>query len=80
LIWAETTLFGFSFVAPFSVFAKISPLVPVRRYDLFESAEWIYELKHDDFRALAYIAERLASAAKVEPAILVIHRSSPQLL
>ena len=46
------------------MFAKISPLVPVRRYDLFESAEWIYELKHDGYRALAYIAERLAIRRK----------------
>lgn len=29
--------------------------MPVRRRDLFESAEWVYELKHDGFRALAYV-------------------------
>lgn len=34
---------------------KISPIIPGRRRDLFESAEWIYELKHDGFRALAYL-------------------------
>jgi bifunctional non-homologous end joining protein LigD len=39
------------------VFPKISPIVPVRRRDLFESREWLYELKHDGFRALAYIGE-----------------------
>ena len=38
----------------FSVFPKISPVIPVRRRDLFES-EWVYELKHDGFRALAYL-------------------------
>src|ERR1041384_36861 len=37
------------------MFPKISPIVPVRRRDLFQSAEWVYELKHDGFRALAYL-------------------------
>ena len=37
------------------MFPKISPIIPVRRRDLFESAEWVYELKHDGFRALAYL-------------------------
>lgn len=37
------------------MFPKISPIIPVRRHDLFESAEWVYELKHDGFRALAYL-------------------------
>ena len=37
------------------MFSKISPIIPVRRRDLFESAEWVYELKHDGFRALAYL-------------------------
>jgi bifunctional non-homologous end joining protein LigD len=39
------------------LFPKITPIIPVRRRDLFENAEWVYELKHDGFRALAYIAE-----------------------
>jgi ATP-dependent DNA ligase len=39
------------------VVPKISPITPVRRRDLFESREWLYELKHDGFRALAYIGE-----------------------
>jgi ATP-dependent DNA ligase len=29
----------------------------VRRPDIFESAEWVYEVKHDGFRALAYLDE-----------------------
>ena len=37
------------------MFPKISPIIPVRRRDLFESAEWVYELKHAGFRALAYL-------------------------
>lgn len=37
------------------MFPKISPIIPVRRRDVFESAEWVYELKHDGFRALAYL-------------------------
>ena len=37
------------------MFPKISPIIPVRRRDLFESSEWVYELKHDGFRALAYL-------------------------
>jgi bifunctional non-homologous end joining protein LigD len=37
------------------MFPKISPIVPVRRRDLFESTEWVYELKHDGFRALAHL-------------------------
>ena len=39
------------------MFPKISPIIPVRRRDLFENAEWLYELKHDGFRAIAYLAE-----------------------
>src|SRR6185295_14049906 len=34
---------------------KVAPIIPVRRRDLFQSAEWVYELKHDGFRALAYL-------------------------
>ena len=34
---------------------KISPIIAVRRRDLFESADWVYELNHDGFRALAYL-------------------------
>ena len=26
---------------------KISPIIAVRRRDLFESADWVYELNHD---------------------------------
>jgi len=37
------------------MFSKISPIIPVRRLDLFDSAEWVYELKHDGFRAIAYL-------------------------
>ena len=37
------------------MFPKISPVIPLRRRDLFESTEWVYELKHDGFRALAYL-------------------------
>ena len=47
------------------MFPKISPIIPVRRRDLFESAEWVYELKHDGFRALAYLN---AAAAGSSPA------------
>jgi len=39
------------------MFPKISPIILVRRRDLFESAEWVYELKHDGFGALAYLTE-----------------------
>ena len=38
------------------MFPKVNPIIPVRRRDLFESADWVYELKHDGFRALAYFA------------------------
>jgi ATP-dependent DNA ligase len=41
----------------FAVFQKISPIVPLRCRDLFESVEWVYELKHDGFRALTYFGE-----------------------
>ena len=37
------------------MFPKISSIIPVRRREIFESAEWVYELKHDGFRALAYL-------------------------
>jgi hypothetical protein len=36
---------------------KFSPIIPVRRPDIFDSSDWIYELKYDGFRALAYIDE-----------------------
>ena len=40
------------------MFPRIVPIIPVRRRDLFESTEWVYELKHDGFRALAYLEEK----------------------
>jgi len=39
------------------VLPKISPIIPVRRRDVFESPDWLYELKHDGFRALAYTGD-----------------------
>jgi ATP-dependent DNA ligase len=39
------------------MFPKISPIIPVRRADIFESADWVYEVKHDGFRALGYLDE-----------------------
>ena len=45
---------------------KISPIIPGRRRDLFESAEWIYELKHDGFRALAYLNGAAADSFPAE--------------
>jgi hypothetical protein len=39
------------------VFPKIAPIIPVRRRDLLESAEWLNELRHDGFRALAYVGD-----------------------
>jgi bifunctional non-homologous end joining protein LigD len=36
---------------------KFSPIIPVRRPDIFDSSDWVYELKYDGFRALAYIDE-----------------------
>jgi len=29
----------------------------LRVRDLFESAEWVYEVKHDGFRAVAYVGD-----------------------
>jgi bifunctional non-homologous end joining protein LigD len=37
------------------MFPKISPIIPERRPDIFEHPDWLYELKHDGFRALAYL-------------------------
>jgi len=37
------------------MFPKISPIIPVRRREIFDSREWVYEIKHDGFRALAYL-------------------------
>jgi bifunctional non-homologous end joining protein LigD len=39
------------------MFPKISPIIPERRPDIFEHPDWLYELKHDGFRALAYLDE-----------------------
>lgn len=35
--------------------AGLKPLRPVRRKDAFDDPDWIFELKHDGFRALAYV-------------------------
>jgi bifunctional non-homologous end joining protein LigD len=37
------------------MFPKISPIIPERRPGIFEHPDWLYELKHDGFRALAYL-------------------------
>jgi bifunctional non-homologous end joining protein LigD len=37
------------------LFPKISPIIAERRPDIFEHPDWVYELKHDRFRALAYL-------------------------
>jgi ATP-dependent DNA ligase len=36
-------------------FPKFNPIIPVRQPDIFDSSEWVYELKYDGFRALAYV-------------------------
>jgi bifunctional non-homologous end joining protein LigD len=41
------------------MFPKISPIIPERRPDIFEHPDWVYELKHDGFRALAYLDQGL---------------------
>jgi ATP-dependent DNA ligase len=33
---------------------KFNSIIPVRRADLFDSSDFVYELKYDGFRALAY--------------------------
>jgi bifunctional non-homologous end joining protein LigD len=38
-------------------FPRITPIIPVRRSDLFGHGGWVYELKYDGFRALAYVAD-----------------------
>jgi bifunctional non-homologous end joining protein LigD len=38
-------------------FPRITPIIPVRRSAPFEHADWVYELKYDGFRALAYVSE-----------------------
>ena len=48
---------AFNIIESLSVFPKINPLIPVRRRDLFDSAEWVYEVKHDGFRAVAYVGD-----------------------
>jgi hypothetical protein len=30
-------------------FPKFSPIIPVRRQNIFESTDWIFEVKHDGF-------------------------------
>jgi ATP-dependent DNA ligase len=36
---------------------KLSPIIPVRRRNIFDSPDWVYEVKHDGFRALAYLED-----------------------
>jgi bifunctional non-homologous end joining protein LigD len=38
-----------------AMFPKINPIIPERRRDIFEHPDWVYEVKHDGFRALAYL-------------------------
>ena len=33
----------------------VKPLGLIRREDAFDDADWVFELKHDGFRALAYV-------------------------
>lgn len=39
------------------MFPKISPIIPERRPGIFEHPDWLYELKHDGFHALAYLEQ-----------------------
>ena len=56
--WLNAPFDSFLFnVQKFSVFPRISPIVPIRRRDRFESAEWLYELKHAGFRTLSYVGD-----------------------
>jgi ATP-dependent DNA ligase len=34
-----------------------NPIIPVRRPDILGSSDWVYELKYDGFRALAYLED-----------------------
>ena len=38
-------------------FPPIKLVIPVRRADPFDDRDWIFELKMDGFRALAYIGD-----------------------
>jgi hypothetical protein len=35
------------------MFPKINPIIPTRRFDFFDTHDWVYEVKYDGFRALA---------------------------
>src|SRR5262245_58281578 len=39
------------------MFPKISPIIPVRRREIFDSREELYEIKHDGVRALGYLKD-----------------------
>jgi bifunctional non-homologous end joining protein LigD len=36
---------------------RLNPIIPVRRPNIFDSSEWVYELKYGGFRALAYVED-----------------------
>jgi bifunctional non-homologous end joining protein LigD len=38
-------------------FPKFSPIIPVRRPDILDGPDWVFEIKYDGFRALAYLDE-----------------------
>jgi bifunctional non-homologous end joining protein LigD len=38
-------------------FPEIRPIIPERRRGIFEHSDWLYEVKHDGFRALAYLEQ-----------------------
>jgi bifunctional non-homologous end joining protein LigD len=44
------------FIVPMSL-PHVKPLELARRVERFDDSQWIFELKHDGFRALAYVAD-----------------------
>jgi bifunctional non-homologous end joining protein LigD len=36
---------------------RIQPIAPIRRTEPFDDPEWLFDLKYDGFRALAYLAQ-----------------------
>jgi bifunctional non-homologous end joining protein LigD len=36
---------------------RFNPIIPVRRPDIFDNSDWVYEVKYDGFRARAYVED-----------------------
>lgn len=72
--WALRPFFVLRFATLWLMLPACQPLPVVAKPRPFDGADWIFELKYDGFRALAYIeARRLPSRLPQRPRFFVFH-------